>query len=126
MILTRSFALQMPPRKKRLTIELLVVFVAFRAFVGLVHDIAQVRNVSVMLESHGPSADERMPACLAWWDQQTLIHRALKMPPTFWPCLPGAAALTCADDRDLPKRCTKSFSRCYNSCVSEPACPPRR
>jgi hypothetical protein len=31
--------------------------------------------------------DERK-ACAAWWTQQTVIHRALKLPPTFWPCLP--------------------------------------
>jgi hypothetical protein len=32
--------------------------------------------------------DGECKACTAWWNQQTLIHRALNLPPTFWPCLP--------------------------------------
>jgi hypothetical protein len=26
-------------------------------------------------------------ACEKWWEQQTIIHRALNLPPYFWPCL---------------------------------------
>jgi hypothetical protein len=37
-----------------------------------------------MLESHASSADERMPRMSIWWDQ-TLIRRALKLPPMLWP-----------------------------------------
>ena len=28
------------------------------------------------------------PACAEWWVQQTIIHRALKLPPHVWPALP--------------------------------------
>jgi hypothetical protein len=28
------------------------------------------------------------PACEEWWEQQTTIHRALRLPPHFWPALP--------------------------------------
>ena len=34
------------------------------------------------------SAQDECKACAAWWTQQTVIHRALKLPPVFWPCLP--------------------------------------
>jgi hypothetical protein len=27
------------------------------------------------------------PACQQWWTLQTIIHRALGLPPNFWPCL---------------------------------------
>jgi hypothetical protein len=27
-------------------------------------------------------------ACKAWWQQQTIIHHALRLPPFAWPCLP--------------------------------------
>jgi hypothetical protein len=27
-------------------------------------------------------------ACAAWWGQHVVIHRALHLPPYFWPCLP--------------------------------------
>ena len=33
--------------------KLLVVLIVFRIFVGFLHDIAPVRNISVMLESQG-------------------------------------------------------------------------
>ena len=29
-------------------------------------------------------------ACTAWWEKQTLIHRALRMPSFAWPCISGA------------------------------------
>jgi hypothetical protein len=55
------------------------------------------------------SAQDDRKACAAWWDQKTMIHHALKLPPTFWPCLPdpngpvspGAKALYAALDAAL-------------------------
>jgi hypothetical protein len=38
------------------------------------------------------SYKEECPACKAWWHQQTIIHRALKLPPHFWPALPDPAS----------------------------------
>ena len=42
------------------------------------------------LEKQGTctNAQDDCKACAAWWVQQTLIHRALKLPPHFWPALP--------------------------------------
>ena len=30
---------------------------------------------------------EECTACQQWWTHQTTIHRALGLPPHFWPCL---------------------------------------
>ena len=45
--------------------------------------------------SCGGELDE-CPACKAWWTQQTVIHRALKLRPVFWPCLPEPGPISVA------------------------------
>jgi hypothetical protein len=48
----------------------------------------------------GGELDE-CPACQAWWTQQTVIHRALKLPPVFWPCLPELGPTSVASPASL-------------------------
>ena len=54
----------------------------------------QIRKLETQCACESSSVECR--ACEAWWAQQTVIHRALKLPPFFWPCLPeprcGAAS----------------------------------
>ena len=42
------------------------------------------------LETQCTCADSKdeCAACKAWWGQHVIIHRALHLPPYFWPCLP--------------------------------------
>jgi hypothetical protein len=47
---------------------------------------AQIQKLETQCGCAGPQ--DECKACKAWWTQQTIIHHALKMPPTFWPCLP--------------------------------------
>jgi hypothetical protein len=50
----------------------------------------------------GSNRDE-CRACEAWWAHQTVIHRALKLPPYFWPCLPTASPAALALYAELEK-----------------------
>jgi hypothetical protein len=56
-----------------------------------------VKRIPVLQEC-SPSYKEECPACKAWWHQQTIIHRALKLPPVRWPCLPDPASDGASED----------------------------
>ena len=47
---------------------------------------AQIQKLETQCSCAGPQ--EECPACRAWWAQHNVIHRALRMPPHIYPCLP--------------------------------------
>ncbi len=38
-------------------------------------------------DQHGRRYYDKCLACKAWWEQHTIIHRALQLPLYAWPCL---------------------------------------
>lgn len=47
---------------------------------------AQIKKLEKQCSCASPQ--DECPACRAWWAQQNVIHRELRMPPHVYPCLP--------------------------------------
>jgi hypothetical protein len=53
----------------------------------IVFAFEQCKKLATQCTCASNLADE-CKACTEWWEQQTIIHHALKLLPSFWPCLP--------------------------------------